>query len=76
MSSTVPSWNFVEKNVLFEKGDEITRVDGTTLVQKYPELYKNLTRKIDLFTNSSENNIILCCPWGEKFNHKVKVNKG
>jgi hypothetical protein len=25
----VPSWNFVEKNVLCEKGDEITRFDGS-----------------------------------------------
>ncbi len=25
----VPSWNFVEKNVLCEKGDEITRFDDT-----------------------------------------------
>ncbi len=25
----VPSWNFLEKNVLCEKGDEITRFDGT-----------------------------------------------
>ncbi len=25
----VPSHNFVEKNVLCEKGDEITRFDGT-----------------------------------------------
>ncbi len=24
----VPSWNFVKKNVLCEKGDEITRFDG------------------------------------------------
>jgi hypothetical protein len=26
----VPSQNFVNKNVLCEKGDEITRFDGTT----------------------------------------------
>jgi hypothetical protein len=26
----VPSHNFVKKNVLCEKGDEITRFDGTT----------------------------------------------
>ncbi len=25
----VPSWNFVKKNVLCEKGDEITRFDGS-----------------------------------------------
>jgi hypothetical protein len=25
----VPSWIFLEKNVLCEKGDEITRFDGT-----------------------------------------------
>ena len=25
----VPSHNFVKKNVLWEKGDEITRFDGT-----------------------------------------------
>ena len=28
----LPSWNFVKKNVLCEKGDEITRFDGTLLV--------------------------------------------
>ncbi len=28
----VPSWNFVEKNVLCEIGDEITRFDGTALL--------------------------------------------
>ena len=27
----VPSHNFVKKNVLCEKGDEITRFDGTSL---------------------------------------------
>jgi hypothetical protein len=27
----VPSHNFVKKNVLCEKGDEITRFDGITL---------------------------------------------
>jgi len=27
----VPSHNFVKKNVLWEKGDEITRFDGTLL---------------------------------------------
>jgi hypothetical protein len=33
----VPSRNFVEKNVLCEKGDEITRFDGTALHKKlYP----------------------------------------
>ncbi len=29
----VPSWNFVEKNVLCEKGDEITRFDGTLVIK-------------------------------------------
>ena len=29
----VPSHNFVKKNVLCEKGDEITRFDGTEGVQ-------------------------------------------
>jgi hypothetical protein len=28
----VPSHNFVKKNVLCEKGDEITRFDGTVLM--------------------------------------------
>ncbi len=30
----VPSWNFLEKNVLCEKGDEITRFDGIALFEK------------------------------------------
>jgi hypothetical protein len=30
----VPSHNFVKKNVLCEKGVEITRFDGTYLIQK------------------------------------------
>ncbi len=29
-----PSHNFVKKNVLCEKGDEITRFDGTAFVEK------------------------------------------
>jgi hypothetical protein len=28
----VPSQNFVKKNVLCEKGDEITRFDGTAML--------------------------------------------
>ncbi len=30
----VPSWNSEEKNVLCEKGDEITRFDGTVLAEE------------------------------------------
>ena len=33
----VPSHNFVKKNVLCEKGDEITRFDGSELVSTVPE---------------------------------------
>jgi len=29
----VPSHNFVKKNVLCEKGDEITRFDGNNLIK-------------------------------------------
>jgi hypothetical protein len=29
----VPSQNFVKKNVLYEKGDEISRFDGTLKVE-------------------------------------------
>jgi hypothetical protein len=38
----VPSWNFVEKNVLCEKGDDITRFDGTfnSWVAKFHEARK------------------------------------
>jgi hypothetical protein len=41
----VPSHNFVKKNVLCEKGDEITRFDGTAdkleyLQTEFPELIK------------------------------------
>jgi hypothetical protein len=39
----VPSWNFVGKNVLCEKGDEITRFDGTLYTSAY------------LVTSNSEN---------------------
>jgi hypothetical protein len=31
----VPSQNFVKKNVLCEKGDEITRFDGTSLTKPW-----------------------------------------
>ena len=31
----VPSHNFVKKNVLWEKGDEITRFDGKYQLLKY-----------------------------------------
>jgi hypothetical protein len=33
----VPSHNFVKKNVLWEKGDEITRFDGTDILMRLPE---------------------------------------
>jgi len=35
----LPSWNFVKKNVLCEKGDEITRFDGTLFWPKYIQYY-------------------------------------
>ncbi len=38
----VPSHNFVKKNVLCEKGDEITRFDGTTLQRQNAENLKQI----------------------------------
>ncbi len=39
----VPSQNFVKKNVLCEKGDEITRFDGTIYGQWWAKLLRLLT---------------------------------
>jgi hypothetical protein len=47
----VPSHNFVRKNVLCEKGDEITRFDGTQnrlrICSKYLNLFGEYTESIE-----------------------------
>ncbi len=50
----VPSHNFVKKNVFCEKGDEITRFDGTTYYRQKKKIqYKGLV--IMLYTRRSPN---------------------
>ena len=43
----VPSHNFVKKNVLCEKGDEITRLDGTFKSKTYKLLYIEIKLRKD-----------------------------
>jgi hypothetical protein len=42
----VPLQNFVQKNVLCEKGEEITRFDGTLLAQHEPK--SNISKNLPL----------------------------
>ncbi len=43
----MPSHNFVKKNVLCEKGDEITRFDG---IQQLKTVFKNSRTKLKILT--------------------------
>ncbi len=58
----LPSWNFVKKNVVCEKGDEITRFDGTLfspLVQIVYSGWDKESGSMDLIDKS----IILLYSW-------------
>jgi len=51
----VPSHNFVKKNVLCEKGDEITRFDGTVVLCYVMSKCRKKNKRISILNTISAN---------------------
>jgi len=56
----VPSWNFVEKNVLCEKGDEITRFDGIVTPESFdPRVFPDFNILTHFLVKTSNGDFFL-----------------